>query len=144
MHVREPEGLDWCAELPDFEPKEGSWPGIQRRRKRVVLVRRVRTLAAVLVLAAVPLAYWLERPAASMVAQTASDSELLAARTPELASNEGVRVLEAQLARVDNELQTSYDDRASVAELDALWQARHELEHALLVAYRRPEELVAL
>ena len=142
MHVRE-EGLEWCAELPDFEPDGGAWTRIQRRRTRVVWVRRARTLAAVLMLAALPLAWWAGRDEAPVV-QTASDTELLEARTPELAANEGVRLLEAQLARVDRDLQTSYDAHAPAAELDVLWRARHELEHALLVAYQRPQQLVAL
>ena len=113
----------------------------------MVFVRRARAVAVVLMLAAVPVAYWAgrsEAPAAVVVAQKASDTELVEARTPELASNEGVRLLEAQLARVDRELQTSYDAHASTPELEALWRSRHELENALLVAYRRPAQLVAL
>ena len=143
MHVRE-EGLEWCAELPDFEPDSGAWTRIQSRRTRVVWVRRARTLAAVLMLAALPLAWWAGRDQAPVVVQTASDTELVEARTPELAANEGVRLLEAQLARVDRDLQTSYDAHAPAAELDVLWRTRHELEHALLVAYQRPQQLVAL
>jgi len=142
MQGREQDAGAWCEELPEFEP-HGGWSQIQRRRTRVVWVRRSRTLAAVLMLAALPLAYWLQRPEPAVV-QTASDSELLAARSPELANNEGVRMLEAQLARVDRELQSCYDVRASASELDLLWRTRHELESALLVAYRRPQELVAL
>lgn len=142
MQGREQDAGGWCDELPEFEP-HGGWSQIQQRRTRVVWVRRSRTLAAVLMLAALPLAYWMQRPEPAAV-QAASDSELLAARTPELANNEGVRVLEAQLARVDRELQTCYDVHAAASELDLLWRTRHELESALLVAYRRPQELVAL
>jgi hypothetical protein len=146
MQGREQDAGGWCDELPEFEP-HGGWSQVQRRRTRVVWVRRSRTLAGVLMLAALPLAYWLQRPEPAVVQvtmQAASDSELLAARTPELAHNEGVRVLEAQLARVDRELQSCYDVQASASELDLLWRTRHELENALLVAYRRPEELVSL
>ena len=144
MHVRE-QGLAWCGELPEFEPDGGAWSEIQRRRTRVVVVRRARALAVVLMLAAVPVAYWAGRSDASaVVVQEARDTALVEARTPELASNEGVRLLEAQLARVDRELQTRYDAHASAAELESLWRSRHELENALLVAYRRPAELVAL
>ena len=143
MQGREQDAGGWCDELPEFEP-HGGWSQIQRRRTRVVWVRRARTLAAVLMLAVLPLAYWLQAPERASVAQTASDTELLEARTPELANNEGVRVLEAQLSRVDRELQTGYDAHASASELDLLWRTRHELEGALLVAYRRPQQLVSL
>ena len=145
MHVRE-QGLEWCGELPEFDPDGGAWTRIQGRRKRVVWVRRGRALAVVLLLAAVPVAYWAGRAEAPVVvvAQKAADTELVEARTPELAGNEKVRLLEAQLERVDRELQTRYDAHASAAELEALWRSRHELENALLVAYRRPAELVAL
>jgi len=145
MHVRE-QGLEWCGELPEFDPDGAAWTRIQRRRTRVVFVRRARAVAAVLMLAAVPIAYWAGRGDAPVVVvvQKASDTELVEARTPELASNEGVRLLEAQLARVDRQLQTSYDAHASTPELEALWRSRHELENALLVAYRRPAQLVAL
>ena len=144
MHVRE-QGLEWCGELPEFEADGGDWTRIQRRRSRVVLVRRARALAVVAMLAAVPVAYWAGRTEAPLVVvQSASDTALVEARTPELASNEGVRLLEAQLARVDRELQTRYDAHASAAELEGLWRSRHELENALMVAYRRPAQLVAL
>jgi hypothetical protein len=144
MHVRDGDGLEWCAELPEFEPDGAAWGRIRKRRSRVVLVRRARVAALVLMLAALPLVFWLRAPESPEVAARGSDSELLATRNPELAGNEGVRLLEAQLARVDRDLQSGYDLRVSATELDALWHARHELEDALLVAYRRPQELVAL
>jgi hypothetical protein len=144
MHVRESDGLEWCGELPEFEPDGGAWTKIHKRRTRVVWTRRVRSAAVVLMLAALPLAWWLQAPEAPGIAAHPSESELLAARTPELASNEGVRLLEAQLARVDRDLQSGYDLRVSSSELDELWRARHELEGALLVAYRRPQQLVTL
>jgi hypothetical protein len=145
MHVRESDGLEWCGDLPEFEPVVGAWTKIQKRRTRVVWTRRARSAAVLLMLAALPLAWWLQTPEApGIAANNPSDSELLAARDPELASNEGVRLLEAQLARVDRDLQSGYDLRVSSTELDELWRARHELEGALLVAYRRPQQLVAL
>jgi hypothetical protein len=145
MQVPKSAEFAWCAELPEFDPGGDGWGAISARRSRIVVRRRaVSTLALAAMLALPATVGWRMWHVPAETDPEAAEMAQLARHLPSDAAGDGARRLESALARFDRELQAAYDRRAPDAELNSMWQTRHELEDALALAYRRPQELVAL
>jgi hypothetical protein len=140
------------AALPQFEPSAALWLRIeaqhrarQRRRWAVGIGLAASVLGAVLLLRREAMAPATPDALTALVARVQA-LELEAARTRSDAAMLAPAALsaEAELARIDAELQQAYDRGAAAVELERLWRARAELLDTLVTAYRRPDHVIRI
>jgi hypothetical protein len=138
--------------LPQFEAPAALWLRIEAQRR----ARRRRGwlvgvgVAASLLMAALLLRHESAAPQtsdtlAALVARVQA-LELQAARTrgDVAALAPAALSAEAELARVDAELQQAYNRGATASELERLWRTRAELLDTLVAAYRRPDDVIRI